>query len=147
MPTRDHDKTIRLQILASTAALAVLVLFGCTDFGSGVPPVADDGGHNGGPDTVTVSFSTQVLPIFQANCAGTLCHSPCVSSNGAGLCLVSYATTYSGGAVIPGDAQNSLMVQRLEGRRTPRMPRGRPALNDSLIQLIRTWIDEGARDN
>lgn len=128
-------------------APVALVIIGCADFGSGVPPVVDDGGNNGGEDTVTVLFATQVLPIFQTNCSGTICHSPCQPSNGAGLCLVSHSTVYGGGVIIPGDAQNSLLIQRLEGRKTPRMPRGRPALNDSLIQLVRTWIDEGALDN
>lgn len=127
-------------------AIVVLAIIGCADFGSGPVPLEDDGG-NGGGDTSTVFFAAQILPIFQANCGGNFCHNPCGPNNGHALCLVSHATLTSAEVVIPGDAQNSLMVRYLDGRQSPRMPYGRLPLSDSLIQLIRTWIDEGALDN
>lgn len=126
-------------------AVVAIVIIGCADFGTGVP--TDDDGGNGGEDSTTVSFATHVLPIFQANCGGTLCHSPCGTNNGGGLCLASHATLVAAGVTIAGDAQNSLLVKYLDGRQNPRMPFGRLPLNDSLIQKIRVWIDEGALDN
>lgn len=134
------------QGIVSFAVLCVLGLSGCADFGSGVPPPPDDGGNNGG-DTATVFFASQVLPIFEANCGGNACHIPCRPTNGGGMCLVSHATLTSAGVVIAGDAESSLLVQYLDGRQSPRMPNGRLPLADSLIQRIRTWIDEGALDN
>jgi hypothetical protein len=39
------------------------------------------------------------------------------------------------------------MIRLVEGRQIPRMPYGRAPLPDSLIGLIRLWIDQGALDN
>jgi len=47
--------------------------------------------------------------------------------------------------IIPGDAQNSPFVQHIDGRRTPRMPYHREPLSQDTIDLIRAWIDQGAR--
>ena len=139
-PATDTAKHFRMFMAAF--ALVALAVIGCADFGSGI--LSDD---DGGDDTATVFFGTQVLPIFQANCGGSFCHNPCGANNGRGLCLVSYATLSVSGVVISGDAENSALVQRLEGRQIPRMPYGRLPLDDSLILRIRTWIDEGALDN
>jgi hypothetical protein len=142
---RDSDSQPKLFV--ALAAFAVLIVIGCADFGVGLPGDDDDGGNNGGNDTVTVHFATQILPIFQANCAGNGCHSPCRANNGGGLCLVSHASLMAGGSVIPGNSENSLMTRYLDGREIPRMPYGRLPLNESLVQLIRAWIDEGALNN
>lgn len=141
------DTKTHLRIFMAAVAVMVVAVLGCADFGSGVPPEVDDGGNNGGGDTATVSFSSQIQPIFVANCSGNACHIPCRPLNGGGMCLVSHTTMSTAGVVIPGDAENSLMVQYLEGRQNPPMPYGELPLSDSLIQLIRTWIDEGAVDN
>ncbi len=146
MPAHSHSPYAFRLFMACFAFVAVMII-GCADFGTGLPPGSDNGGGNGGGDSATVSFAANVLPIFQQNCAGSLCHSPCGPNNGHGLCLVSHATLTSAGVVLPGDAENSLMVRYLDGRETPRMPYGRLPLRDSLIQVIRTWIDEGALNN
>jgi len=51
--------------------------------------------------------------------------------------------------VVPGDAAASYLVHKLEGTGIcgVRMPLGRPALSAAQIAAIRTWIDEGARNN
>ncbi len=143
MPHSPNDLRLHFRIFMAAFALVAISIIGCADFGTGVPPAVDGGGG----DSTTVLFATHVLPIFQANCGGGLCHNPCGPNNGRGLCLVSHATLVAGSVTIAGDAQNSLLVQHLDGRRNPRMPYGRLPLNDSLIQLIRTWIDEGALNN
>jgi len=48
-------------------------------------------------------------------------------------------------AIVPGDAENSPFVQFIEGRKQPRMPLGREPLRKERIELIRRWIDNGAR--
>lgn len=128
-------------------AFVAIGIIGCADFGTGVKPF-DDGGNNGGGDTSTVSFAANVLPIFQSNCSGAFCHSPCGPNNAHDFCLASHASLIGHENVVtPGDAQNSLLVKYIEGRESPRMPYGRLPLADSLIQVIRIWIDEGALDN
>jgi hypothetical protein len=64
------------------------------------------------------------------------------------LRLNSYDAILAGGdriVVIPGNAQASEIVRRIEGLASPRMPfDGPPWLSDADIFLIRDWIDGGA---
>ena len=48
--------------------------------------------------------------------------------------------------VAPGDANNSYVIQKLEGHAAvgARMPFGGPYLDATTIALIRQWIDNGA---
>lgn len=131
--------------MAAFAVVAIAVI-GCADFGVGVK-TGDDDDNNGG-DTATVSFAANVLPIFQINCSGSFCHMPCGPNNARDFCLATHASILGHENVVtPGDAQNSVLVRYIEGRENPRMPYGRLPLSDSLIQVIRTWIDEGALNN
>ena len=52
--------------------------------------------------------------------------------------------------VLPGNPDSSYVVWKIEGDLRIsglRMPRGRPALSQSDIDAIRTWITDGAEDN
>ncbi|MDP6684895.1 MAG: c-type cytochrome domain-containing protein [Candidatus Marinimicrobia bacterium] len=94
---------------------------------------------------VTVSFISDIQPIFNVNCMG--CH-----GNSSGLNLSTYSNLMNGGnsgsAVIPGDGANSLIIQKLRGTGPgSQMPLGGNALDESLISLIETWINEGALNN
>ena len=88
-----------------------------------------------------VDYNSQIQTIFTNNCTG--CH-----GGSGGLNLSSYDELMKGGnsgAVIKaGDASNSLLIQRIEGSVTPQMPQGGDALSDSVISLIKKWINEGA---
>jgi hypothetical protein len=126
---------------------AVLVLAGCSDQGSN--PASPD---QSVPPTTTsqpgsVSFQSQVKPIFQRyGCAS--CH-----GGSGGLFVQSVAQLLQGGAdgpaVVPGKADNSLIIKKLSS--TPpfgdRMPQGGPYLPDSTVQVIKDWINQGAKDN
>lgn len=112
---------------------------------------------SGGTGDETPSFAADILPILTTSCAKSPCHDETAS---AGLRLTS-AVAYSNlvdvissednskKRIDPGDAQNSYLIMKLEGRQTvgERMPRGEAALPSSQIQLIRTWIDDGAPNN
>lgn len=91
-----------------------------------------------------VSFQNEVLPIFVANC--TECH-PAFG----GLNLTSWSNLMMGGSsgpvVVPGEPNNSLLIQRLQGTVAPSMPLGLPMLPALDIQTIANWISEGALDN
>ncbi len=54
-----------------------------------------------------------------------------------------------GSPVIKGNGSESLIIKKLSDNPPfgNRMPSGRPPLDESFIQLIKTWIDEGATDN
>jgi len=49
--------------------------------------------------------------------------------------------------VKPGDPDNSILIQRLEGTVTPQMPFGGTPLDAATIARIREWITLGARDD
>jgi cytochrome c len=90
------------------------------------------------------SFSTDVLPIFEANCQR--CHGTARAD--AGLSLSDYGGVMAGsrdGAVVtPGSAEDSILVQVLV---TGRMPRGAARLSDADIQTLSEWVNAGAPDN
>jgi hypothetical protein len=104
-----------------------------------------------------VSFANQVQPIFTANCVNAGCH----PGGGAPFSLVagvSYANLVNQDAtvgacqgqkrVLPGDANNSVLVKRLEGSSCGnRMPLGGNQLPAASLQLIRDWITQGAPNN
>lgn len=52
----------------------------------------------------------------------------------------------SGSPIVPGKGSDSLLVRKLLGMRIEgqRMPLGKPPLSESVIAMIRRWIDEGA---
>lgn len=104
-----------------------------------------------------VSFANQVQPIFTNNCVNAGCH----PGGGAPFSLaagVSYGQLVNQDASVgscqgqkrvqPGDANNSVLVKRLEGSACGnRMPLGGSALSSASIQLIRDWITQGALNN
>ena len=97
-----------------------------------------------------VSYSAQIQPVFTTNCAVSGCHMG--PAPAGGLRLMSYNHLIAGGnsgdAIVPFEPDSSRLVKRIEGTISPRMPaNGPPYLPDSTIQLIRTWIAQGAMDN
>jgi mono/diheme cytochrome c family protein len=96
----------------------------------------------------TVSFARDVAPILVGNCNG--CHINAMQTRG-GLRMDSFSQILRGGdsgqIVMPGKSAESLLVKKIRGMdiEGERMPAGgRPALSQKDIQLISTWIDEGA---
>lgn len=92
----------------------------------------------------TVSFASDILPLLNNRCAN--CHGG--NRTEEGLNLLSYASIMSGsknGAVVmPGDADNSLLVELLVSQE---MPKRGPKLTLAQIQPIIDWINQGALDN
>lgn len=111
---------------------------GPTPEAEGATPTPTNGG--GGP-----SFSEDVIPIFEAQCVA--CH-----GSFGGWSAASYEDVMTTGdnapVVIPGDAENSLLAQKVLGTHeegTIMPPSGK--MDDDEIQVIVDWIDAGALDN
>jgi len=94
---------------------------------------------------LAVSYSRDIAPIFAMHC--NRCHGD--SETAGGLELRTYAALMKSGAIVPGDADSSQVVQFIEGRRGDehRMPLGGPPLSATLIARIRSWISEGAPED
>jgi mono/diheme cytochrome c family protein len=89
-------------------------------------------------------FSNHVRPLFDQHCSA--CHKP--DSKQGGLDLASRDTLLAGGsrgpAIIPGDAQSSLLYRVLTHAAEPKMPFQGDKLSPEAIGLVATWIDLGA---
>lgn len=92
-----------------------------------------------------VDYSTQIHPVLASRCLS--CHNG--ARGQAGLSLAARQDILRGGvsgpAIRPGDGAASLLVQRIDGTKGPRMPMAGAPLDEPTIALIRRWIDEGAR--
>jgi mono/diheme cytochrome c family protein len=136
----------KVSVSSVVLVLASLLADGCSDKASN--PMSADQQPVPPPTTSSgVSFQTDIKPIFQTHgCAS--CH----GGNG-GLFVGSVAQLLQGGshgpAIVPGNADASNIVKKLSPNPPfgDRMPFGGPYLPDSTIQLIRTWINQGAKDN
>src|SRR5262245_12736752 len=95
--------------------------------------------------TDVVSFQKQILPLLAQRCG--MCHQG--ESPQGKLALDSYKNLLRGGqsgpVIKPGMPDDSLLVQNISGEK-PRMPKVGPQLTPQEIELIRSWISQGARD-
>lgn len=99
-----------------------------------------------------VSFSKDVQPILEKNCSA--CHAPGKEGFVAsGLDTTNYAALMKGGKfgslIKPGDALSSTLNMLVEGRAhaSIRMPHGKEKLSDKDIELLKVWVNEGAKSN
>lgn len=99
-----------------------------------------------------VSFSADVQPILKKYCLD--CHVPGGPGyDASGFDMSSHESLMEGGKygafVIPGDPFGSNLMVLVEGRADPsiRMPHGREKLSESEIELLRTWVQQGAKNN
>lgn len=93
------------------------------------------------PSNSPVSFKSDVQPIFTARCVA--CHGGI-----AGLYLNSYDNVMRGGvhgaAVVPGDSNNSRLIQYVS---SGYMPFRNPPLTAAQIQTLVDWVAAGAPNN
>jgi hypothetical protein len=101
-------------------------------------------------DTSLVSFKSDVMPVLQYRCLE--CHradGPGVAYSG--LNLESYEGlmkgTRFGPIVVPGNAMVSNLNVLVEGRAGIRMPHNRKRLTPCEIQVLRNWVNQGAKNN
>ena len=97
------------------------------------------------PDHGEISFSIDVMPIFEAECV--ICHGSFGGWDGSSYEAV-MTTGNNAPVIIPGDAENSLLAQKMVGTQTigDIMPPGGLLAEDE-VQVILDWIDAGALDN
>lgn len=97
-----------------------------------------------------VSYYRDVRPIFQEHCQG--CHQPAKPMGG--LVMTSYDAIKKGGesgepGFVAANADKSPLLAQItpQDGQPPAMPKERPALAASQVELIKRWIAEGAADD
>ena len=96
-----------------------------------------------------VSYHNDIRPIFQAHCQG--CHQP--AKQGGEYVMSSYEHLLQQGesgepAITPGKPDESYLyslIVPVDGQ--AEMPQGKPPLGQPEIDLIRLWIEQGAKDD
>jgi hypothetical protein len=88
-----------------------------------------------------ICFNTQVLPIFQTNCAISGCHD---INFGDGIVLTNYDNIYNAG-IKPGDPKKSLIYNVTTENYGNYMPPKNP-LSIQQRQIIEVWILQGAKN-
>jgi len=147
------------RILPATLALAVaFTLSACGDSGTG-PDDGDDGNGNGTTRQIVAdpSFASVIQEIFnRKGCTGGSCHGSSaqaglnLSSGNAYANLVGVQATQAGvNRVIPGNANDSYLIVKVEGRQTvgQRMPIGGSNLDNIDLTNLKNWINQGAKNN
>ena len=96
-----------------------------------------------------VSYYKQVRPIFQANCQG--CHQP--AKTAGGYVMTSFEKLVAPGesklaAIVPKNPDESHLIAQItpDGGKAE-MPKDKPPLTGSEIEIIRNWIAQGAVDD
>jgi len=98
------------------------------------------------PATPRVDYTRQVHPLLASKCLA--CHSQ--EKRSGGLSLATYDDVLNGGrsgaAVRPGNSGTSILIQRVtDSGATTRMPLGGPPLKPAEVEILSSWIAEGAR--
>lgn len=98
------------------------------------------------PDQRPVSFNDQIRPILSDRCY--FCHGPDEDRREAGLRLDDRDAAIEGAAIVPGDPDGSLLIERIAETDTdllmPPPHSNRARLSAEEVELFRRWISEGA---
>ena len=94
-------------------------------------------------DVGPMSFSNDIIPIFNASCNGAGCHNGAVSPYLTPA--AAYSSLMNGGYIDVNNASNSELYQWMAGNRTLPMPLSGP--NSTYNTKVLAWIDQGALNN
>jgi mono/diheme cytochrome c family protein len=133
------------KILTCLIAISLLILTGCGKEKCPNEPSSDP------------SLASDIQPIFNKSCAFANCHDASaqaaldLSAGKARTNLVNVPATLDPSKVrlIPNQADSSYLVFMIvpQSNGKSQMPIGGNPLSDNEIQLIKNWIDAGAKNN
>src|SRR5262249_39676845 len=96
------------------------------------------------------SYYREIRPILVQNCQG--CHQPAKASGG--LIMISHAALLKSGdsdlpGIVPGKPDESEILTQITSQdgKPPVMPRGKDPLPQHQVELIKKWIEQGAKDD
>ena len=118
------------------AVIAMVMAWGCKH-----EIIQDPGAGKGSTE---ICFESEVLPIFQSNCAKSGCHD--AISHREGRVLNSYDNIMRNG-IVPGNALSSGLFKVLYASGESKMPpNGNTSLTDAQKSTIGIWINQGAKN-
>jgi len=88
--------------------------------------------------TIPASFSNDVIPIFEANCALSGCHLGATPT--AGVVMTNHSQ-------VSGLAESGRLLSAIKHEGDFLMPLGSPQLDQTDIDIIECWILNGAADD
>ena len=94
-------------------------------------------------DAAPVDFEKQIAPVFAQHCVR--CHSS--ASDKGDLSLATFDDMKSNDYVIAGDPEGSYLIELVTSQHgePPAMPKEAKPLSDTEVDLLRQWIDQGAK--
>ncbi|MEN9334568.1 MAG: hypothetical protein RLY35_1748 [Bacteroidota bacterium] len=93
----------------------------------------------------TVYFQNSILPILVSNCAMSGCHDE--HSAREGVILTDYVNVITTGGVNRGNANRSELYRAITNSDEIMPPANYGTLSSEEINLIKTWINQGAKNN
>jgi len=96
------------------------------------------------PPGTEVSFADDIQPIFNQNCIA--CHGGSIEPDLREGSAFASLMGLPEGSIVPGDADGSELVEMLNGGGDNPMPPSGP-IPAAQINLIKSWIDNGALNN
>ncbi|HEY3134719.1 MAG TPA: DUF1549 domain-containing protein, partial [Blastocatellia bacterium] len=128
---------LKRKLLLSILALAI----------AGISIVYAASGDSGNSPTQPVDFNRDIRPILSDKCFA--CHGPDDGQRKARLRFDTREGAFAKqGVIVPGDAAKSRLIERITAK-DPAMrmppPEAELTLSDKQIELLRRWIDEGAK--
>jgi hypothetical protein len=98
-------------------------------------------------DAARPTFIDDVLPVLRASCLN--CHSD--DKQKGGLNLATYAATMAGGSsgavVTPGQPEKSRLYTLSNHSEEPKMPPKADKIKEASLNILKLWIEQGAREN
>jgi hypothetical protein len=155
-------RLIELLILSVSVFLFILVFMsGCKHdppvLPATVADVTGDNGNNNGNSGVTynestcdpdtVYFTNDILPLFISNCAKSGCHD--VATHREGIILNSYSNIISTGRIEPFNPSHGKIMESVTTSESDDVmpPSPNAHLTSAQINMINTWINQGALNN
>lgn len=125
------------KIIGFLASLTMLLLIGCY---KNKTVIFDTGEEI----TRQVSFTSDIIPIFNSSCNISGCHS--AGSKAPDLTVANaYNSLTNGGYINTGDPQVSELYLWMTGKKGTTMPVG--GINKDFNALVIAWIKQGAQNN
>lgn len=89
----------------------------------------------------SIYFANDIQPLLNSSCAMSGCHDS--KTKAEGYDFSNYNGTMKG--VVSGKPNSSELYEVITRKKMP--PKNYPAINESQLQLLSSWISQGAKDN